>query len=124
MRHFEVEVIGGEDDDGVAGGEFVESGAPGGGIVLIVGGEGLEGGVEAVALGDEAVEVGPDGWEFGAVAASEDDVVDDSAGTKIEEGEGDDARALVGGGFGAVDEAGDVFSGAEDEDFHGDWGEL
>ena len=124
MRHLEVEVIGGEDEDGVAGRELVEGGAPGGGVVLVVGGEGLEGGVEAVALGDEAVEVGADGGEFGAVAAGEDDVVNESVGAEIEEGEGDDACALVGGGFGAVDEAGDVFSGAEDEDFHGDWGEL
>lgn len=95
MRHFKVEVVGGEDDDGVAGRELVESGAPGGGVVLVVVGEGSEGGVEAVALGDEAVEVGSDGGEFGAVAAGEDDVVDESAGTEVEEGEGDDAGAFV-----------------------------
>ena len=94
------------------------------GVVLIVGREGLERGVETVALGDEPVEVVSDGGEFGAVAAGEDDVVDESAGTEVEEGEGDDAGAFVGGGFGAVDEAGDVFSGTEDEDFHGHAGNL
>ena len=55
--HFEVEIVGSEDEDGVSGIKFVECGKPGFGVVLIVGRKGAKAAVESVALGDEAVEV-------------------------------------------------------------------
>ncbi len=103
MGHFVVEVIGSEDEDEVSWRKGVQGVAPGGGVFLIVVWETLEGGIEAVFLSDESVEVLADFREFCAVGSGEDDLGEVTFLTKIKESEGDDTGSFVGGGFGSVD---------------------
>lgn len=114
-----VGVIGGEDGDEIAGVKVIEGAEVGvrGGLRFI-GREGGEAGVEAVAAADDGFQVGADAGEFGAVGAGHEELADETLLAEVEEGEADDASALVGAGSTAVNVAGGVFAGA---DHQGAW---